>query len=290
MTPDRTAFPRRDARSIKGCPSMELFARTIRLVATDLDGTLLRSDSTISPRTLRALGDIGALGIPIVIVTARPPRTVRTLAHQIAEGLAICGNGAIVYDLARAAIIAQTRLAATVAHALIGELRAAIPGVAFAIEAGLRHGEEPDYAPTERDPTDGELRIADALALSDGGVTKLIVRHPGWALDALFERVGAIVGGRAAVTHSGAPFVEVATPGVTKAAALADLCARRGIARSDVLAFGDGLNDLPLLTWAGRGIAVANAHPAVLAAATLVTATNDEDGVAVVLERLVGSR
>ncbi len=129
--------------------------RTIRLVATDLDGTLLRSDGSISPRTLRALAMVQARGIPIVLVTARPPRTVRTLTRQITGALAICGNGAIVYDLAREAIIAQTRLDATVARALIGELRAAIPGVSFAIEAGLRYGEEPDYAPTERDPTMG---------------------------------------------------------------------------------------------------------------------------------------
>ncbi len=262
--------------------------RTIRLVATDLDGTLLRSDGSISPRTLRALTTVQARGIPVVLVTARPSRTVRPLIRQLAAGLAICGNGAIVYDLTRDAIIAQTRLDATVARALIGELRAAIPGVSFAIEAGLRYGEEPDYAPTERDPTDGELRIADALALSDAGVTKLIVRHPAWALDALLARVVATVGGRAAVTHSGAPFVEVAAPGVTKAAALAILCAQRGIAQTEVVAFGDGLNDLPLLTWAGQGIAVANAHPAVLAAANAITATNDEDGVAVVLEGVVG--
>jgi len=264
--------------------------RTIRLVATDLDGTLLRSDGSISPRTLCALTTVQGCGIPIVLVTARPPRTVRTLTRQITGALAICGNGALVYDLAREAIVAQTRLDATTTRALIKELRATIPGVSFAIEAGLRYGEEPDYAPTERDPTDGELRIADALALSDAGVTKLIVRHPAWALEALFARVAAIIGGRATVTHSGAPFVEAAAPGVTKATTLATLCAQRGIARADVMAFGDGLNDLPLLTWAGQGIAVANAHPAVLAAATAITTTNDEDGVAVVLERVVSRR
>ncbi len=173
----------------------------------------------------------------------------------------MCGNGAIVYDLAREVIVAQTNLDAPVAHALIGALRAALPGVSFAIEAGLQYGEEPGFALTTRDPTEGELRIADALVLSESGVTKLIVRHPGWTLDALFERVVAIVGARATVTHSGAPFVEVAAPGVTKAAALATLCAQRGIAQDEVLAFSDGLNDLPLLTWAGQGLAVANAHP-----------------------------
>jgi len=143
--------------------------RTVRLVATDLDGTLLRSDGTISTRTLRALAAIQARGIPIVIVTARPPRAVQALTRQIVGGLAICGNGAIVYDLAREAIVAQIDLDATIAHALTGALRAAIPGVSFATEAGLHYGEEPDYAPTERDPTDGDLRIADDTRSAQGG-------------------------------------------------------------------------------------------------------------------------
>ena len=216
---------------------------------------------TISSRTLRALAAIQARGIPIVIVTARPPRAVRLLTRGIENGLAICGNGAIVYDLALGAIVAQTSLDATTTRALIAEVRAAVPGVHFAIEAGLRYGEEPDFAPTERDPADGALQVADALTLGKEGVTKLIVRHPGWALDALYAQVLTIVGPRATVTHSGAPFIEVAAPGVTKATALATLCAGRGITRSAVLAFGDGLNDFPLLTWAGQGIAVANAHP-----------------------------
>lgn len=261
-----------------------------RLIATDLDGTLLRSDGTISARTRQALHAAQNRGILIVMVTARPPRTVRALKSQVGGGLAICGNGATVYDLAGGVLVEQTILAEATTHDLITELRAAMPGVSFAIEAGLRYGEEVSYAPTERDPADGDLRIGDAHILSGGGVTKLIVRHPDWALDALFARTLALVAGRASVTHSGAPFVEVAAPGVTKAATLATLCARQGIAQADVLAFGDSLNDLPLLTWAGVGIAVANAHPTVLAAATAITATNDEDGVAHVIESVVGSR
>lgn len=146
----------RGIRYIAG--TLELDNRTIRLVASDLDGTLLRNDGTLSARTLRALAALRACGIPLVLVTARPPRTVRLLTQQIGGGLAICGNGAIIYDLEREAIEAQTILAAAIAGALIADLRAAIPGVTFAIEAGLRYGEEPDYAPTERDPTDGGCR------------------------------------------------------------------------------------------------------------------------------------
>jgi len=91
---------------------------------------------------------------------------------------------------------------------------------------------------------------------------------------------------RATVTHSGSHFVEVMAPGVSKASMLQDYCATLGIAAAEVIAFGDMPNDLPMLHWAGCGVAVANAHPEVLAAADLVTRSNDADGVALALERL----
>ena len=96
----------------------------------------------------------------------------------------------------------------------------------------------------------------------------------------------AVVGGRLVITWSSATaLLEISGPGVTKASTLALLCADLGIGAADVIAFGDMPNDLPMLTWAGRGVAVANAHPDVLAAADEVTTSNDDDGVAEVLSR-----
>lgn len=260
-----------------------------RLVATDLDGTLLRDDGGVSAWTAAVLARVRALGVPVVVVTARPPRRVREIARATGlGGLAICGNGALVYDLDRDTVVRELRLAAVAARRLVAALREAAPGVCFATEAGLVYGQEPGYAPHSPHAGDVGARLDDALALCADGVTKLIALHPTLPLADLLALAGRLAGEGAIVTHSGSPFVEIAASGVTKASTLAALCADLGIAPGAVIAFGDMPNDLPLLAWAGRRVAVANAHPDVLALADEVTATNNDDGVARTLARLLG--
>lgn len=258
----------------------------IRLVATDLDGTLLRDDGSVSDRTRRSIARAQEAGIAVVLVTARPPRTLRPLAWQVgATGLAICCNGALVYDVATDEIVGHTPLAAAAAQRLVVALRAAAPGVCFAVERGLRFGQEPRYAALAPIAGDRTPLIDDAVALCAEDVTKLIVLHPDVPLQDLLHAARKAAGDEAIVTHSSAVFVEVSAAGVTKAAALQGLCAQIGIDAPQVVACGDMPNDLPMLEWAGHSVAVANAHPAVLAAVDEVTLSNNEDGVAGVLER-----
>jgi len=259
---------------------------TIRLIATDLDGTLLRTDGTVSERTRRAIARAQEAGIAVVLVTARPPRTLRPLAWQAGvTGLAICCNGAIVYDVATDEIVGHEPLAAATAQRLVAALRATAPGVCFAVERGLLFGQEPRYAALLPAAGDHTPFIADAAALCAEDVTKLIVLHSDVPLQDLLHAVRKAAGDEAIVTHSSAVFVEVSAAGVTKAAALQGLCAQIGIDTPQVVACGDMPNDLPMLEWAGHSVAVANAHPAVLAAVDEVTLSNNEDGVAGVLER-----
>ena len=262
-------------------------ART-RLVATDLDGTLLRADGTLSGRTRGALARARAAGVVLVVVTARPPRFLRRLASEEGlTGLAVCCNGALVYDLDRQCIVRHAPLAGDVVSRLIVALRASVPGICFAFELGERYGWEPTYAALDGALVDPGGLTGDALALCASPVTKLIVRHPALTAEDLLPRVRDLVGETAYATHSGAPFVEVAAGAVQKARAVEALCAELGVRPAEVVAFGDMPNDLPLLRWAGWGVAVANAHPEVLAAADEVTVSNEADGVAVVLERLL---
>lgn len=259
---------------------------TIRLVATDLDGTLLRTDRTVSERTRRAIARAQEAGIAVVLVTARPPRTLRPLAWQAGvTGLAICCNGAIVYDVAADEIVGHEPLAAATAQRLVAALRATAPGVCFAVERGLQFGQEPRYAALLPAAGDHTPFIADVAALCAEGVTKLIVLHPDVPLQDLLHAVRKAAGDEAIVTYSSAVFVEASAAGVTKAAALQRLCAQLGLNAPQVVACGDMPNDLPMLHWAGHGVAVANAHPDVLAAADEVTLSNDDDGVARVLAR-----
>lgn len=263
-----------------------------RLVATDLDGTLLRDDGTLSPRTLDALRATAAAGAQVVLVTARPPRYLDALAAATGlTGTAVCSNGAIVYDIASRSVARSMPLALPVAQAVAAALRNAAPGVGFAVETGHRLHWAPGYGHHLPEDAGAEVpvRTLTELWAAPGPVVKLLAWSPALDADALLAVAEQAAGGRAQFTHSGGRgLLEVSALGVTKAAALAALCASHGIPAEHVVAFGDMPNDLPVLTWAGTACAVANAHPAVLAAVTLHTASNESDGVARVLERLFG--
>jgi Cof subfamily protein (haloacid dehalogenase superfamily) len=262
---------------------------TFAVVATDLDGTIVRRDGTISARTKAALAlaiDAGAL---IVIATGRPPRWLPGIADATGHhGLAICANGALTYDLETDRVIDSKPLAADVIPGVITRLRAAVPGITFALErVDGQFAHEPDYHPrwaVEPETIVGEL---DGAVLT-GPVSKLLARREGMGSDELMS-VGqsAVDGSVASLTHSSIDgLLEISAVGVTKATTLAELLVARGLGATDVVAFGDMPNDLDMLRWAGHGVAVANAHPDVLAAVDEVTASNDDDGVAIVLERL----
>ena len=257
----------------------------IRLIASDLDGTLLRSDGTVSPRTRQAIAAAEARGYLFAFVTARPPRYIEHLAEAAGvTGLAVCSNGAILYDIGGRRALHHAWLNAEVARELTAALREAIPEIAFAAEHGGSIAYEPAF-PIFHEDSPG--RIGDIEAFCDEALVKLLLHHPEHEAETLVERARAAVGERAAVIHSGGPrIIEIAAAGVSKAAGLARLCDLEGVDGSEVIAFGDMPNDLPMLHFAGCGVAVANAHPEVLAAADEVTLSNDEDGVALRIEAL----
>ena len=261
-----------------------------RLAAIDLDGTLLRSDTTISDRSRTALADARAAGIDVVLVTARSPRSVRAIARDAGlDGLAICANGATLYDLDTETIVRHTTLDAATVHRIVRGLRERIPGIAFGWELELRFGSEPAYE-AQRDAAwwprpDDAYPACDVLEWHEP-MTKLLARLPDADLVAVLDATRALCGADAEVTLTGDAFVEVMAAGVAKEAALVELAEERRVSRAEVVAFGDQLTDAEMLRWAGLGVAVANATAYALEAADETTASNDEDGVALVLERL----
>ena len=270
----------------------------VRLVATDLDGTLLRDDGSISPRVVAALGRVQAAGIVVVLVTARNWRSVGLLASTAGVshdgGLAICSNGAVVYDLARQVVRRARPADVAVVRSFVERCRAEVADACFAWETARGAYRTPAYHAIAVDH--GFHRVyLDAIEivdeLDDGHeVTKLLVRSASLPADELLERLLPLAG-ELSLTVSGGPFVEVMSAGVTKALALAELCDELGVTASAVVAVGDQPNDLPMLTWAGRGVCMANAHPAVLAAPGLErTASNADDGLALVLEGISAGR
>ncbi|MCK2216832.1 Cof-type HAD-IIB family hydrolase [Actinomadura sp. ATCC 31491] len=260
-----------------------------RIVATDLDGTLLTSDRTVSPRTRDALRLAREAGAEIVFVTARAPRGVRPIAEQAGvTGTAICSNGAIVYDLATDEITESRPLdRAAVRHAVLA-LAEALPAAGLAVETG--RGVLAEAAYTRRLPEDvGFYRDVASVLDGDEPIVKLLAHSAAHTADEMIAALLATLTGLAEITQSGdGGLVEISAPGVNKAAALDRLCGARGVGAGEVVAFGDMPNDLAVLTYAGLAYAMANAHPEVLRAVPGRTLSNDEDGVAAVLERLYG--
>ena len=267
---------------------MTIPAATPRLIATDLDGTLLSPAGSVSVRTRCALAALAEAGIELVCVTARPPRWVDHLAEVAGvHGTVICANGAFVYNVLRRTVVQSHGMPPATAQGIAADVRRLLPGVGFAAE--LADGvhlecEYPELHP-ESVPEDAAYGPIDAVARPVG---KLLARSLRMPDEEFVQRVAEIVGSRARVTYSGAGgLAEIGPPGVTKASALIDWCTARGIVSRDVWAFGDMPNDLPMLTWAGVSFAVANAHPDVRAASSHTCPSNADDGVACVMEALL---
>ena len=259
-------------------------------MASDLDGTLLRSDGSISHYTLSVLQQVAAI-VPIALLTARPPRTAQLIAaHFTVNTHLICCNGALVCDLACGRVMRHRPIAPEPARHLIETFRRALPGVVFAAELELAYACEPGYRAlmaSHDHLTDPGPFIGDALEFCAVPVTKLVVRHPQHTASTLMGVLESTLSAGFVATYSGNDFLEISASGVHKASALAALAEELHIQPQNVLAFGDMRNDIPMLAWAGRSIAVANAHPEVLAAAQETVPSNDEDGVALTLERLL---
>lgn len=264
-----------------------------KLVATDLDGTLVRSDDTVSAYTHEVLDRVRAAGIPVVGATGRGPRLTQLTRNDIraADYLVLAGGGRVVdhSDPAGPVVLCDERLSGEVLARLLVELEAAVGPLTVMVEA-LDFPDSPlwgDYDPAWRYPDRFEARPRDACLAND--VIKAFARSATRDVDDLLAAARAVFPPElAAVTQSGLGFIEICPPGVDKATGLAVVAESLGVDPADVLVFGDMPNDLPMFGWAGWGrVAVANAHPLVLAAADATTLPNDDDGVAVFLDRLL---
>ncbi|UYM04431.1 HAD family hydrolase [Solicola gregarius] len=257
-----------------------------KVVATDMDGTLLRTDGSLSERTRAAIAAVEDAGVAVVFVTARPPRRLDAFADVIgAHGIALCANGAFVYDVARRMVIERTTIDRATLESVVADLRAAMPQIVFAVERADGMSREDGFVSTiwgkEGDVAD---RLTDLASMPVG---KLLGRCDELDPTDFHDRVATVLGGRAELGYSGAVgLAEITAKGVTKASGLARWCSEHAVDASEVWAFGDMPNDLPMLGWVGRAHAVANAHPEVLAVADEVVPANDDDGVAYALERI----
>ncbi|MCI2237954.1 Cof-type HAD-IIB family hydrolase [Kineococcus sp. TRM81007] len=269
------------------------FAASWRLVATDLDGTIVPRERPVSARTLAAFASCAAAGIPVVPVTGRPPRWVTPLAREAGlAGQVVCANGAVVYDLDADRVVRRHALDVEVVLEVVQRLRPRLPGIGFALEAVTGFRREERYATTFDTGLEHGVGPLEEQLADSPPVVKVLAKCPGVSSDEMLEVARDAVGDLVGVTHSNAvdSLIEVMAPGVSKASTLAEVARGRGVGPEGVVAFGDMPNDLEMLRWAGRSYAVADGHPDAVAAADGVAGACGDDGVAVVLERLLTRR
>ncbi len=265
----------------------------IRMVATDLDGTLLRSDKSVSERTSRAMDRALEAGITVVWATARAQHSVAEFAAQARfRGDVVCANGAVLLDLRDGVRVTRTpAMAPAIARSAIRQFREAVPGTVFALVGPTGFRAEPGYAAASvfadhwRHPH--EMETVEELAELDDEIVKVVARHPEMHAGDLYAAVREAGIGDVELTYSLAPYVEMSGAGISKAFGLAALAEERAIDVSEVAAIGDAMNDFAMLSWAGTALAPANAVPEIAAIAHEWLPSNDEDGVAVYLERLL---
>ncbi|MEU5792350.1 HAD family hydrolase [Streptomyces sp. NPDC047813] len=258
------------------------------LVATDLDGTLLRSDGSVSQRTRDALTAAAAAGAAHIVVTGRAvPWTRHVLDDLGYDGLAVCGQGAQVYDAGAHRLLTSVTLDRQLAGVALAKIEAEVGPLHLAASRDGLDGEVlvgPGYAVAGPLPA---VPFTDVSDLWAAPLNKIYIQHPTLGDDELAEAARQAAGGFVSVAMAGAGIVELLPLGLSKATGLSLAARRLGLRAADTIAFGDMPNDIPMFGWAARGVAMANAHEELKAVADEVTSSNEEDGIAAVLEGLL---
>ncbi|KND44174.1 HAD family hydrolase [Streptomyces stelliscabiei] len=269
-------------------PSLQPSGFPYKLIATDLDGTLLRSDDSVSRRTREALAAATAAGAAHIVVTGRAVPWTRHILDDLGySGLAVCGQGAQVYDAGEHRLLTAVTLDRQLAAVALAKIEAAVGPLHLAASRAGLEGEVlvgPGYALHGSLPTTPLTDVSDLWAAP---LNKIYIQHPTLTTDELAEASRQAAGGFVSVAMAGEGIVELLPLGLSKATGLSLAARRLGAKRADTIAFGDMPNDIPMFNWSTHGVAMANAHADLKAIANEVTTSNDDDGIAAVLERLL---
>lgn len=263
------------------------------LIASDVDGTLLNEHEVLTPRTRAAVHAAVAAGAHFVLATGRPPRWIKPVVDQLGLApIAVCANGAVVYDSATDRILQTWTLSPEALAELADVAARVIPGAGLAVERVGRSAHDaatpqfvssPGYEHAWLNPDNTEVSLADLLSAP---AVKLLIRKPGMPSGTMAELLAEHVGSEGDITYStNNGLIEVVPRGISKASGVDAVARPLGITAEDVVAFGDMPDDIPMLKWAGLGVAMGNANPEVKEIANEVTAPNEDDGLARVLER-----
>ena len=277
---------------------------SIRAIAMDIDGTLANSRKGISPKSKLALLKAQALGIRLILASGRPTngllRFAKLLDMPLHHGLLVSYNGSRVTDCQTGSILFHQPMSAQETKAVLEHVKA-FPNLHPMIDLGaymyvpkdaghfipFKGMPYPVFSFEARGNGFRLRRVKDLSSLIDGPVDKILTAASPEYLQAHWRKIAAPFQDSLSCMFTSAFYFEFTAKGVDKAKALSTVLPSLGIAREELIAFGDGHNDLSMLQYAGIGVAMENAVPQLKAAADEVTLSNDNDGIAAALSRHV---
>ena len=261
----------------------------IRAVVTDVDGTILHTDGTLGEATTSAFAELAASGIPVLIATGRTPSGLHVLGALLEHvSVAVCCSGSVGFDPATGALLWRHRLAPQVVEHVVGCLAQSVPDAGIGVYNGQGWTLTDTYFPARGAWPAGPYRVVPQARLADVDGCSLAISHAVLTSAQIAERLAeaGVRSDEATVTYAGTRILDVVAPDVDKGVGVTRALARLGVEPAQAIGFGDAANDLAMFGVVGLPVAVANAHPAVLAAARMVAPANDEDGVARLLAEL----
>ncbi|MEN9325180.1 MAG: hypothetical protein RL414_934 [Actinomycetota bacterium] len=268
----------------------EVSGRRPKLIATDLDGTIVTHYEGISERTIAAFRKAHDLGIEIFFVTGRPPRWMPEIKAAFGFGSAICANGAMLYDLINEKVLEEWLMPIDEQLEVVRRLREHIPNISFAVEYNNEFHHETAYVPrwdigVDMQPVE---KIEEKILQP---AFKMLARCSNYDMtsDEMLKIAHREVGEIATITHSNAneSLLEISAVGVSKGETLSKMAARAGIGPEDCVTFGDNPNDFSMLQWAHRSWTLADGHPDAKRYAKFVAGPHDQDAVAEIIEALL---
>lgn len=275
----------------------------IKAIALDIDGTLTNDQKVITPRTKETLMRAQKAGITLILASGRPIQGLRRLAHELEldshHGMLIAYNGSEVRDASSGELLFNQAISVEDARAVLEHVRSfdvipmLVDGDRLYVEDAydctiLHRGKPKNIIKDERDACD--LRLHEVRSLLDWCITpqnKILTAGTDTYLQEHYRAMEAPFVGRLSCMFTADFYFEYTACNVNKGNALLHALPERGIDPSELVAFGDGQNDLPMLKLAGMGVAMANANDEVKAGANMVAGSNNDDGIAAALDQLL---
>lgn len=265
-------------------------SRRPKLIATDLDGTIVSHEGVISQRTIDAFTRARDLGIHVFFVTGRPPRWMGEIREAFGFGAAICCNGAMLYDLINDAVLEEWMIPIDEQLEVVRRMRIAMPEMSFAVESNSHYQREIAYIPRWDIGMDniGVEKIEEAMKRPALKILGRCSNHE-FTSDEMVEVAHRELHNLVTVTHSTSrdSLIEISALNVSKGTSLEIITQRLGLTAEDCVSFGDNPNDFSMLEWTARSYAMSDGHPDAPSFAKAVAEACEADGVAKIIEELL---